>query len=543
MDFKRLFLFLIFSFSALLLWDGWQRYQHPVALATPTVTAPAEKSAGTPSLTSETHAADIGKDGGSAANTQGKKIVVRTDNLLVELNTLGGDIRRVELLQHKDAIDKNRTFVLLQQQENHTYIAQTGLIGEGLPTHNSLFTTDSDNYNLADGADTLTVRLVASPSVSKVLTFHRGSYVIDVGYEIENQGLAPLSASSYFQLVRDEGAPAGDSKLVPTYTGPAVYTDQEKFQKVEFSSIEKNKTSYPKNTDSGWIGILQHYFVAAWLPAEKTKRENYTKSLGNKQYSIGTILPVATIAPGQKGSISASLYVGPATSKLDSIAPGLGLTVDYGWLTIIATPLFWLLTQIQGWVHNWGAAIIVLTLLIKLAFFPLSAASYRSMARMRLVAPKLEKIKQQYSDDREKLNRAMMELYKTEKINPLGGCLPMLIQIPVFISLYWAILSSVELRHAPFIGWITDLSAADPYYVLPAIMGISMLIQSKLSPAPPDPLQAKLMQLMPVIFSVVFFFFPAGLVLYSVVNNVLSITQQWYITRSQTLGQKVATKS
>jgi YidC/Oxa1 family membrane protein insertase len=542
MDFKRLFLFLIFSFSALLLWDGWQRSQHPVQQpVSPTKAVAGETAAVTP-LTNETRAKDIEKTVENAGVAQGKKIVVQTDNLRVEINTLGGDIQRVELLQHKDAIDKDKPLVLLQQKENHTYVAQTGLIGENLPTHRTLFTTTADEYHLAEGADTITVTLVASPSVAKVVTFHRGSYLIDVSYEILNTGASPLTASAYFQLVRDEGAPSGDSKLVPTYTGPAIYTEQGKFQKVEFSSIEKNKADYPKTADNGWVGMLQHYFVSAWLPADKTKRENYTKSLGNKQYSIGTILPVAAIAPGQKGEIGAKLYVGPATSNLDSIAPGLGLTVDYGWLTIIATPLFWLLTQIHGWVQNWGLAIIVLTVLIKLAFFPLSAASYRSMARMRLVAPKLEKIKQQYSDDREKLNRAMMELYKTEKINPLGGCLPMLIQIPVFISLYWAILSSVELRHAPFVGWITDLSAADPYYILPAIMGISMLIQSKLSPAPPDPLQAKLMQLMPVIFSVVFFFFPAGLVLYSVVNNVLSITQQWYITRNQELGQKVATK-
>jgi YidC/Oxa1 family membrane protein insertase len=542
MDFQRLFLFLIFSFSALLLWDGWQRYQHPAPQPVAAITAPSDKRVLAEPLTNGLSAIAIDKGVESALKLHGKKIVVRTDNLFVEINTLGGDIQRVELLQHKDAIDKNKTFVLLQQQDKHTYIAQTGLIGEGLPTHKTLFTSSADEYNLNSGAETIAVRLQASPAITKVLTFHRGSYVIDVGYEIENQSLSPLTTSAYFQLVRDEDAPVGDSKLVPTYTGPAIYTDKEKFQKVEFSNIEKNKTSYPKNADNGWVAILQHYFVAAWLPADKVQRENYTKSLGDKLFSIGTILPVATIAPGQKSSISASLYVGPATSQLDTVAPGLGLTVDYGWLTIIATPLFWLLTQIQGWVQNWGIAIIVLTVLIKLAFFPLSAASYRSMARMRIVAPKLEKIKQQYSDDREKLNRAMMELYKTEKINPLGGCLPMLIQIPVFISLYWAILSSVELRHAPFIGWITDLSAADPYYVLPAVMGISMLIQSKLSPAPPDPLQAKLMQLMPVVFSVVFFFFPAGLVLYSVVNNILSITQQWYITRSQELGQKVAIK-
>ena len=542
MDFQRLFLFLIFSFSALLLWDGWQRYQHPPLPPTESVIQPGKGQA-TPLTPIAARDAEIEKTTDVINAALGKKIVVHTDNFLVEINTLGGDIQRVELLKHKDAVDKNKNLVLLQKQENHNYVAQTGLIGNGLPTHRTLFTSSAEEYTLADGENVLTVRLVASPSITKVLTFHRDSYLVDVGYEIVNMGSTPLNASAYFQLVRDEGPSSGESKLVPTYTGPAIYTDKEKFQKVEYSSIEKNKTNYPKNSDSGWVAMLQHYFVAAWLPPEKINREYYSKSLGNKEYSIGAILPVASIEPGQKGGITASLYVGPATSKLDNIAPGLGLTVDYGWLTIIATPLFWLLTQIQGWVQNWGVAIIVLTLLIKLAFFPLSAASYRSMARMRLVAPKLEKIKQQYSDDREKLNRAMMELYKVEKINPLGGCLPMLIQIPVFISLYWAILSSVELRHAPFIGWITDLSAADPYYVLPAIMGISMLIQSKLSPAPPDPLQAKLMQLMPVIFSVVFFFFPAGLVLYSVVNNVLSITQQWYITRNQEIGQKVATKT
>lgn len=539
MDFQRFFLFLVFTFSAVLLWDGWQRYQHPVpqtvAAVSPTPVTETTKT------TSPQLLADSGLVGGQTI-TQGKKIVVRTDTLLVEINTVGGDIQRAELLQHRDAEDKSKPFVLLKQEENHVYIAQTGLLGEGLPTHHTQFTAAADEYNLADSTESLTVKLVANNSITKTLTFHRGSYLIDVAYQIENTGATPITPSAYFQLVRDESVPAGDSKLVPTYTGPAIYTDQEKFQKVDFSSIEKGKTSYPKMADNGWVGMLQHYFVSAWLPAAHVQREYYTKSLGNKQFAVGTILPIATIAPGQKGGISTPLYVGPANAKLDSVAPGLGLTVDYGWLTIIATPLFWLLTFIQGWVQNWGIAIILLTILIKLAFFPLSAASYRSMAKMRIVAPKLEKIKQQYSDDREKLNRAMMDLYKTEKINPLGGCLPMLIQIPVFIALYWAILSSVELRHAPFFGWISDLSVADPYFVLPAIMGISMLIQTKLNPTPPDPLQAKLMQLMPIVFSVVFFFFPAGLVLYSVVNNVLSIAQQWYITRNQEIEQKGAAK-
>jgi YidC/Oxa1 family membrane protein insertase len=328
----------------------------------------------------------------------------------------------------------------------------------------------------------------------------------------------------------------GESKFVPTFTGPALFTEQDKFQKIDFSSIEKNKVNLPPHPDNGWIGMLQHYFVSAWIPAGKGTREFYTKQLDGKLFSAGVVLPITTIEPGQIGRISSTLYAGPAQTKLDEIAPGLGLTVDYGWLTIFSTPLFWLMSLLNSWVNNWGIAIILLTVLIKLVFFPLSAASYRSMAKMRVVAPKLEKIKQQYGDDREKLNRAMMDLYKNEKINPLGGCLPMLIQIPVFIALYWAILSSVELRHAPFFGWIQDLSATDPYYVLPLIMGISMLVQSKLNPVPPDPLQAKLMQAMPIVFSVVFFFFPAGLVLYSVVNNLLSIAQQWYITRGLDSG-------
>jgi len=543
MDFQRLFLFLIFSFSALLLWDGWQKQQHPIPVAKIEASVHASKpNLATPKKLAITNTQEISGIG-EKQPLSGKKIVVRTDNLLVEINTVGGDIQRVELLKHKDALDTNKPFVLLQRQVKRTYIAQTGLLGEGMPSHHALFTSKADKYSLSDGKDTLTVRLHAGESVTKIITFHRNSYLMDVAYEISNESKSPLDASAYFQLVRDEGAPIGASKLVPTYTGPAIFTEEEKFKKVDFSDIEKNKAKFPREADNGWVAILQHYFVTAWLSKEKEHREYYVKDLGDKLFSIGEILPVATIQPGSTGKVSSTLYVGPANSKLNSIAPGFGLTVDYGWLTVIATPLFWLLTYIEGWVHNWGLAIIILTFMIKLIFFPLSATSYRSMARMRIVAPKLEKIKKQHEGDRDKLNRAMMDLYKTEKINPLGGCLPMVIQIPVFISLYWAILSSVELRHAPFIGWISDLSAADPYYILPALMGVSMLIQSKLSPAPPDPLQAKLMRFMPVIFSVVFFFFPAGLVLYSVVNNVLSITQQWYITRSQELGQKGVTKA
>ena len=545
MDLQRLFLFLIFCFSTFQVWDSWERSQHPVpqvatSVSTPTVTAPVsavsnEKMLGTTEVAS------------SQKHLTGQVISVKTDWLQAELSSVGGDLRHLKLLNQFDAKDRSKSFVLLQEQEGHTYIAQTGLLGTGLPTHNSIFTSQANEYQLAEGQDTLEVRLLANDitvaKVTKIYIFHRSSYLIDVGYEIENIGGNPLASSAYFQLVRDKTTPEGGTKFVPTYTGPAVYTNEKKFHKVEFSDIEKGKAEYPQSADNGWVGMLQHYFVAAWLPKDSIKREFYIKPLENSLFSAGVVLPVTLALQGQTSKISVPLYVGPTESALDKVAPGLGLTVDYGWLTIIAKPLFWLLSFLQGMVQNWGIAIILLTMLIKLAFFPLSAASYRSMGRMKLVAPKLEKIKQQYGDDKERLHKAMMELYKTEKINPVGGCLPMLIQIPVFISLYWAILASVELRYAPFFGWINDLSAPDPYYILPLIMGASMIIQSKLNPAPPDPIQAKVMQIMPIVFSVVFFFFPAGLVLYSVVNNVLSIAQQWFITHRLNTDLKGATKS
>ena len=544
MDFQRLFLFLIFSISLFLLWDGWQRDQHPVTVPVAPVAA---TQVGVPVAS-----VSPASPGVSAVSVQqkippGQKITVKTDYLVAEISTAGGDLRHLQFLQQRDGKDSSKPFVLLQEQGAKTYIAQTGLLGDGLPTHNAEFVTQATEYQLTEGADTLEIRLTAAQvvgaNVTKIYRFHRSSYLIDVEYEIENTGSSALATSAYYQLVRDKEPPEGDSMLVPTYTGPAVYTEQEKFQKVAFADIEKGKAKFAQHADNGWVGMLQHYFVAAWLPKDKATREFYTKHLDNGLYSAGAILPLAEIAPGKSAKVSVPLYAGPAQMTLNEIAPGLGLTVDYGWLTIIATPIFWLLTFLNGWVNNWGIAIILLTILIKLAFFPLSAASYRSMGKMRVVAPKLEKIKQQYGDDRERLHKAMMELYKAEKINPLGGCLPIVIQIPVFIALYWSILASVEMRYAPFFGWITDLSAPDPYFVLPVIMGASMIIQSRLNPTPPDPLQAKLMKIMPIAFSVIFFFFPAGLVLYSIVNNVLSIAQQWYITRGLEAEAKGAAKA
>jgi YidC/Oxa1 family membrane protein insertase len=543
MDLQRLFLFLIFAFSLMLVWDGWQRYQHSEQQIQQSITTNKEllkpqsvlPAGSRQAALSGTGPATIAQQ--SVQQTNGKTINVKTDILEAEISTIGGDISRLALLKHPDSLDKNKPLVLFNRGKGtHNYFAQSGLIGTGLPNHNSLFVSEQDQYELSGNAEQVQVRLKAEGDsklkVTKVITFHKGSYLIDITYELENVGQQTATVSSYFQLIRDSVAPEGSLRFLPTYTGVAVYTDKEKLKKVQFSDIDKGKAEYPKQSDDGWIGILQHYFVAAWLPKEKTNHEFFTHKLDGDLYSVGMVLPSLVIDPGQKARVGSTLYAGPTEANLDKIAPGLGLTVDYGWLTIIAVPLFWVMSLFNDWTHNWGVAIILLTILIKLLFFPLSAASYRSMAKMRVVAPKLEKIKQQYADDREQLNRAMMELYKTEKINPLGGCLPVLIQIPVFIALYWSILSSVEMRNAPFFGWITDLSAADPYYILPLIMGTSMIIQTRLNPKPPDPMQAKVMQIMPIVFSVMFFFFPAGLVLYSIVNNLLSIGQQWYITRA-----------
>jgi len=540
MDTQRLFLFLIFSFSLVLVWDGWQRYQHPEqyvqqgAVSNETLPKPAatQQSGSVPAASAQ---ASIAQQ--PARQALVKTVHVKTDTIEAEISTIGGDISRLALLKHPDGTDKSKSLVLFERgADTHNYVAQSGLLGDGLPNHNSAFVAEQERYELSGNAEQLQVRLTAEGSsalkVIKVLTFRKGSYLVEVAYELENTGSQAITASSYFQLIRDSAALAGSSAFLPTYVGAAVYTDKEKFQKVEFSAIEKGKSEYPKQANDGWIGILQHYFVAAWLPKDKNSREYFTRKLDGDSYSVGVILPSQAIAPGQKVSMGSELYVGPAQTNLDAIAPGLGLTVDYGWLTVLSAPLFWIMSLFNDWTHNWGIAIILLTVLIKLLFFPLSAASYRSMAKMRMVAPKLEKIKEQSGGDREKLNRAMMDLYKTEKINPLGGCLPVLIQIPVFIALYWAILASVEMRYAPFFGWITDLSAVDPYYILPVIMGASMIIQMRLNPKPTDPMQAKIMQIMPIAFSAIFFFFPAGLVLYSIVNNILSIGQQWYITKS-----------
>ena len=553
MDTKKLVLFIIFSTSLLFLWEEWQKEQQRPLVQSPGLTqglkndsssalfqnetpVPGEKLTASTQPIKGLPSQGDGKPFIGNKLESGEKILIKTDIIIAEIDTAGGDLRRLELLLHPDKTDKNKAFALLQNQSGRINVAQSGLIGGGLPDHKTRYTTVSEAYNLAAGQDKVEVRLQAPEvegiQVTKIYTFHRGSYIIDVGFEINNQGSIAIQPFSYFQVLRDSEPPVGSVFMVPTYTGGAIYTEQEKFSKIEFPSLDKNKATYPKNSDNGWIAMLEHYFLTAWLPKDKTPREYYAKHLGENQYSVGVILPTGTIESGSSSSVSVPLYAGPQEqSKLASLAKGLDLTVDYGWLTVIGAPLFWLLSFFHSWVGNWGVAIILVTMLVKLAFFPLSAAGYRSMAKLRVVTPKLQRLREQHGGDRQRMNQAMMEFYKTEKINPMGGCLPILVQIPVFISLYWVLLASVELRYAPFTLWIQDLSSPDPYYVLPIIMGISMFIQSKLNPVSTDPIQAKVMQIMPVAFSVFFFFFPAGLVLYSLVNNTLSIAQQWQITR------------
>ncbi len=553
METKRLVLIIIFSTSLLFLWEAWQKEINPPTSQVMTgATSGSSNQRHDPlpvpgdSLTSsveEPSGIASGIEGTTSSITPnlfsiGEKIKVKTDMVVAEIDTAGGDIRQLGLIEHPSREDKSKPYELLLDKTARFHVAQSGLIGDGLPSHKTKYTVDSQNYNfeLEPGQDKVVVRLLAPETddlqVAKIYTFHRGSYVIDVEFEITNHSEAEIIPFSYFQMLRDANDPSGASTMVHSYTGPAMYTDADKFLKIKFADLDKNKAEYPTNADNGWIAMLEHYFLTAWLPAPNMPREYFAKRLAPNQYTAGVIAPVGAIESGQTKSIAIPFYAGPQEqNKLAELAPGLELTVDYGWLTVLAKPLFWLLSFYHSWVDNWGIAIILLTLTVKLLFFPLSAAGYRSMAKMRVVTPKLQRIREQYASDRQRMHQAMMEFYKEEKINPMGGCLPILVQIPVFIALFWTLMAAVELRYAPFALWITDMSVPDPYYVLPVIMGISMWIQSKLSPTPADPIQAKVMQIMPIAFSVFFFFFPSGLVLYSLCNNILSIAQQWQITR------------
>ncbi len=557
MDNQRFILVVVFSFSLVMLWDAWQKHNHPKLPAQQTTN---EVKGGVPLPTPTTklaRAKPVAPEGASTRDQALENVVnIKTDLFTAGISTLGGDIVSLELNNYNAPGSKEKKFFLFDPK--HQYVAQSGLIGEGLPNHKTVFSVVSAARELAPEAQTVQLRL-EGPSVSgvktaKVYTFTRGSYLINVSHEITNGSQQEIAGHAYYQLQRDSVTPDGENSMVSTFTGPAVYTEQDHYQKIDFKDIEKGKAKFSQKADNGWLAMVQHYFVSAWIPQENVPREFYTNKLDggeNSVAAVGVIVPVPPVAPGAKVSQSVSLYAGPQIqSVLEQLgkpageggvgAKELARVVDYGLLTIVAAPIFWCLEALHKIVGNWGWAIVLLTIGIKLIFFPLSAASYKSMAKMRAVMPRVNALRERCGDDKRKLNEEMMKLYKSENINPLGGCLPIVIQIPVFIALYWALLGAVEMRDAPWVLWIHDLSSQDPYFVLPAIMMITMLIQVKLNPTPPDPIQAKVSMYMPFIFGVMFFFFPAGLVLYWVVNNVLSIAQQWQITRMVDRGGKAA---
>jgi YidC/Oxa1 family membrane protein insertase len=469
----------------------------------------------------------------AAAAKPHERITVKTDLMDVVFDTEGGTIVHTDF--PKLAGDKpGIPFVLLDESADRTYLAQSGLIGGDFPTHKTVMTALPGDRVMKDGQNELAIRF-ESPAqggvkLVKTYTFHRGHYDVAVKHEIVNVGSVPVSPQLYVQLVRDGNKLPGQSSFYSTFTGPAVYTHEEKFHKVEFSDIEKGKAEVPKAMPDGYIAMVQHYFASAWILADGIKRDYFVRKVDNNLYSAGAIASLPAIPPGMEQTVDARFFAGPQEEKmLEQIYPGLDLVKDYGWLTILAKPLYWLLSKLHTFIGNWGFSIMALVLLIKIAFYWLQAKGYESMAKMKAINPKVMALRERYKDNPQQMQQEMMRIYREEKVNPIGGCLPIFIQIPVFIALYWVLLSSVEMRGAPWIGWIHDLAQPDPYFILPVVMTLSTMLQTALNPAPPDPMQAKMMWVMPLVFSVMFFFFPAGLVLYWITNNILSIAQQWLI--------------
>ena len=568
MDTQRLILLAIFSFSLIMLWEAWNRENRPPA-------PPPSRTAGTPAVPADVPAMPTAPGAqavpgaqsvpgaapgpaalpGAPAAATTQWVAITTDLFTAKIDPVGGVIAEVALTRHRDAFDKSKPYLALQRNAERLFVAQAGLLGEGMPNHRTVWEVLPGPRELAPGQDKLDLRLAATAAngdkVVQTLTFHRGSYLIEASFEVTNATGAPQSPYAYFQLTRDTKQAVPQNSMAPAaYVGPVIYNSKDHFKKVEPGELDKlaadpqRKLPYTKDATDGWAGMLEHYFVAAWLPSDEKKlpREFYARKLDNGLYADGVIVPMASIAPGASASLTVPLYVGPQDQEqLKKLAAGLDLSVDYGIFTVIAAPLFWLLKWLHGLIGNWGWAIVVMTIMIKAAFYPLNAAAARSMGKMKLVAPKMKALQEQYANDKQQLQIKMMELYKQEKINPLGGCLPIVVQIPVFIALYWVLLSAVELRHAPWIGWIQDLSAPDPFYILPVVYAVTAWLQVKLSPTPiTDPVQAKIFQIMPIAFSVLFIFFPSGLVLYWLVNNVLQIGQQWQVNRMLEKEQALA---
>jgi len=550
-DIRRTILWVIFGFSMVLLWDQWQVYNGNKATffasSVKTVNAPnpvatsSSVPTGVPAASTVVASAQVP---GAAAPAviapalQRERVVVTTDVFKATFDTEGGSLVRTELLKHRDMADKTKTFILLDDSKARTYTAQTGLIagaaGGVFPTHKTLMTLVPGERTLKADSKELVLRF-ESPELGgvklvKTYTLTRGSYAIAVKHEVVNVGAAAVSPQLYLQLVRDGNKPLGESSFYSTFTGPAIYTAAKKYQKIDFKDIDKNKVDIEKTADNGYVAMVQHYFASAWLLGDGIKRELFMRSVDANLYAVGMITALDNIAPGSSKTIEAKLFAGPQEENmLESLAPGLELVKDYGWLTILAKPLYWLLEKLQSYIGNWGWSIMALVLLLKAAFYWLNAKAYASMAKMKSVNPKVTEMRERFKDKPQQMQQEMMRIYREEKVNPMGGCFPIMIQIPVFIALYWVLLASVEMRNAPWIMWIHDLSSPDPFYILPLVMTLTTVLQTSLNPAPPDPMQAKMMWFMPLAFSVMFFFFPAGLVLYWITNNVLSIAQQWII--------------
>ena len=548
-DIRRTILWVIFGFSMVLLWDQWQIHNGQKATFFP---APApQKAVVSQAGASAATAAGVPAPVATVANATTsvpvneprvdapkEKIDVTTDVFKLTFETEGGTLSRVELLKHIDVHHPGQNEVLLDDSKERVYLAQTGLIaavpGTTLPTHKTAMTVRPGPRILKADDKELSITF-ESPvqngvKLVKTYTVKPGVYVIAVKHDIVNTSNQEVAPQLYYQLVRDGNKPDGESSFYSTFTGPAVFTGEKKYQKVEFKDIEKDKAEFQKQTNDGYVAMVQHYFASAWLLPDGTPRENFMRKIDTNLFSVGMITPLESIAAGTTKTVESRFFAGPQEEKkLEALYPGLELVKDYGWLTIMAKPLYWLVDQLHSILHNWGWSIVALVVLLKAGFYWLNAHAYQSMAKMKAVNPRIMEMRERLKDNPQQMQMEMMKIYREEKVNPMGGCLPIMIQIPVFIALYWVLLSTVEMRNAPWVGWIHDLAAPDPFFILPLVMTATTLLQTALNPAPPDPMQAKMMWIMPLAFSVMFFFFPAGLVLYWITNNVLSIAQQWLI--------------
>lgn len=545
-DIRRTILWVIFGFSMVLLWDKWQIHngKKPTFFPSPqTASAPAATDI-KPADVSVPQAAATGSAGDvpgastaaqpAAPATPRQSVTVSSDVMSLTFDSEGGTIKHSELLKYSDTVDEKKLMQVFEENAKRVYMGQTGLIGGNFPTHKTPMTVMPGERVLKDGQDSVQVRFESADmggvKLVKIFTLKRGSYAIDVQHDVVNTGTAAVNPQLYMQLVRDGNKPEHESTFYSTFTGPAVYTEAKKYHKVEFKDIESGKAEVDKSSSNGYVAMVQHYFASAWLLADGTQRDNFVRKVGDNLYAVGMITPVGTVAPGQTKSVNARLFSGPQIEPmLEKLSPGLELVKDYGWLTILAKPLYWLLSELHKFIGNWGWSIVALVVLLKIAFYWFNAKAYGSMAKMKAINPKIQEMRERLKDKPQQMQQEMMRIYREEKVNPMGGCLPIIIQMPVFMALYWVLQSSVEIRNAPWIGWIHDLSMPDPFFILPLLMTLSSLLQTALNPAPPDPMQAKMMWIMPLMFSVMFFFFPAGLVLYWLTNNILSIAQQWII--------------